>query len=469
MTAWIVALLVGAAAGWYARDRKAGPAGGLATRDVASPALLPEPALRWLLRAHGAVGVWLSEADLDGEGPSNERVIDAERLDVAQVVALDRRMERARDDGAPGVEQVDAGTFVVRARDGMAAGLLLPAAPAVDRIAEVEEDLDRLLEGLKRRPAIVALAQASADALAIESPGSVALRLAYQLERVLDAPVVVASRTGEQVIVAGVSGRADRRLVDRALPGDAPLAAVARGEAAGGRLDGAPLGAALEDRRTAPEAVLLLPIEAARERVGAVALWLPGGAEPIGARLAEIHECVRDAAPRLRSALAHHAERSKATTDRLTGLANRDVLERAMNREGGAAAGVLIALDIDHFKRLNDTLGHPAGDAALVHVARLLKGQVRASDVAARVGGEEFMLWLPNAPLAVGEQIAERIRARLADAVWEWRGSAWPLTASFGVAGAPDSSRSAANLPELADRALYQAKHEGRNRVVVTR
>jgi diguanylate cyclase (GGDEF)-like protein len=339
----------------------------------------------------------------------------------------------------------------------------------VARIAEVEEDLDRLLEGLKRRPAIVALAQASSDALAIESPGSVALRLAYQLERVLDAPVVVASRTGEQVIVAGVSGRADRRLVDRALPADAPLAAVARGEAAGGRLDGAPLGAAREDRRTSPEAVLLLPIEAARERVGAVALWLPGGAEPIGARLAEIHECVRDAAPRLRSALAHHAERSKATTDRLTGLANRDVLERAMNREGGAAAGVLIALDIDHFKRLNDTLGHPAGDAALVHVARLLKGQVRASDVAARVGGEEFMLWLPNAPLAVGEQIAERIRARLADTVWEWRGSAWPVTASFGVAGAPDSSRSAANLPELADRALYQAKQEGRNRVRVSR
>ena len=137
-----------------------------------------------------------------------------------------------------------------------------------------------------------------------------------------------------------------------------------------------------------------------------------------------------------------------------------------MNRPGHSA-GVLIAVDIDHFKTLNDTLGHAAGDAALVDVASLLRSHIRGSDVAARVGGEEFGIWLPGAPLEVGQRIAERTRARLADTSWDWQGNPWSLTASFGVAGCPDSTRSVQNLATLADKALYQAKREGRNKVSV--
>lgn len=137
-----------------------------------------------------------------------------------------------------------------------------------------------------------------------------------------------------------------------------------------------------------------------------------------------------------------------------------------MNRPGHAV-GVLIAVDIDHFKNLNDTLGHAAGDAALVHVAGLLRAHIRGSDVAARVGGEEFSIWLPGAPLDVGQRIAERSRARLAETPWEWQGNPWTLSASFGVAGCPDSSKSVQNLATLADKALYEAKRGGRNRVQV--
>ncbi len=465
MSMFLLALLVGIAVGWWWRGtRSAGEPVGLATRGDASPVLLPEPALRWLLRAHSALGVWLAEED--EEGPSNERVIDAERLPVAEVVALDRRLERARQEQRHGVERVESGTFVVRAADGLAVGMLLPPGQDTERLQEVEEDLDRLREGLKRRPAIVALAQAGSDSFAIESPGSVALRLAWQLERAVDAPVVVAVRSAGGVKVGGVSGKGDRRLQDRPVSPDTPLHDVATGTLDLHTTAALPAGGESGDRRQGTGKWLILPIMHRTERLGAVAVGFEEGAEPAGTRLAEIVEALREAAARLARGIEHADKSLEAETDRLTGLANRRALEAAMNRPGHAV-GVLIAVDIDHFKNLNDTLGHAAGDAALVHVAGLLRAHIRGSDVAARVGGEEFSIWLPGAPLDVGQRIAERSRARLAETPWEWQGNPWTLSASFGVAGCPDSSKSVQNLATLADKALYEAKRGGRNRVQV--
>ena len=79
--------------------------------------------------------------------------------------------------------------------------------------------------------------------------------------------------------------------------------------------------------------------------------------------------------------------------------------------------------DLDRFKLLNDTLGHPAGDAALIHFARIIQGQIRAVDIAARIGGEEFAIWLPKADLEVGSRIAERIRIKLGTTPWDWNGT----------------------------------------------
>jgi diguanylate cyclase (GGDEF)-like protein len=154
----------------------------------------------------------------------------------------------------------------------------------------------------------------------------------------------------------------------------------------------------------------------------------------------------------------------QAHVDPLTGLANRRALERAMQRHA-VTEGALVFADLDHFKLLNDSLGHPAGDAALVHFGRLLREQVRASDTAARIGGEEFALWLPGASLEVGIRIAERIRLKLGTTAWDWQGRVWPLGASFGVAACPATSRRIENLPAQADSALYVAKRSGRNRV----
>ncbi len=465
MTTLLLALVVGIAVGWWWRgSRAATDRPGLATRGDASPALLPEPALRWLLRAHAALGVWLAEED--EEGPSNERVIDAERLPVSEVVALDRRIEKARQEQRHGVERVESGTFVVRSAEGLAVAMLLPAGHATESLQEIEEDLDRLREGLKRRPAIVALAQAGSDSLAIESPGSVALRLAWQLERVVQGPVLVAVRTGKTVSVGGVSGKGDRRLQDRTVPAGAPLHDVAMGDLDLHTTSESPAGGDAGDRRQPAGPWLLFPIAHGHGRVGAVAIGYREGAETTGPLLAEVLEAAREAAPRLAHGIEHAGKALAAETDLLTGLANRGSMEAAMNRPG-QAVGVLITADIDHFKTLNDTLGHAAGDAALVHVARLLRSQIRGSDVAARLGGEEFGVWLPGAPLEVGQRIAERIRSRLAETPWDWQGNPWTLTASLGVAGCPDTTRSVQNLAGLADKAMYEAKRAGRNRVQV--
>ncbi|HET8633883.1 MAG TPA: hypothetical protein VFL88_07020, partial [Gemmatimonadales bacterium] len=154
MTPFILALIIGVVAGWYAHRRFGASAGrpGLATRPVAGPELLPEPALRWLLRAHGALGVWLSERAVGDDDPVIERVIDADRLSFNEVVSLDRRVESARDAERSGVERVEAGTLVIRSRNRFAVALLVPAG--VTPGPEVDEDLDRLLEGLKRRPEV---------------------------------------------------------------------------------------------------------------------------------------------------------------------------------------------------------------------------------------------------------------------------------------------------------------------------
>jgi diguanylate cyclase (GGDEF)-like protein len=158
----------------------------------------------------------------------------------------------------------------------------------------------------------------------------------------------------------------------------------------------------------------------------------------------------------------------EATRDRLTGLANRRALDGAMHRVG-LTRGAYVLADVDRFKALNDTLGHGAGDAALRHIAALLKQQLRGRDVAARIGGEEFVLWLPDVSYEEALLVGERVRDAIENSDWQWQGTPWLLTSSFGIAHWPETSRHVDNLFGQADAALYDAKRRGRNRVMGAR
>jgi len=164
--------------------------------------------------------------------------------------------------------------------------------------------------------------------------------------------------------------------------------------------------------------------------------------------------------------------RSLATTDPLTGLANRRHLfesgaqELLRARRAGMPLSVLM-LDIDHFKLVNDTHGHPAGDAVIQALARHCGDAVRAIDTVGRLGGEEFAILLPMTDCAGAREVAERLRAGIEAFVLEWEGHPLRFTVSIGVAEGRPHDENFTALIGSADRALYRAKHEGRNRVSV--
>ncbi len=161
-----------------------------------------------------------------------------------------------------------------------------------------------------------------------------------------------------------------------------------------------------------------------------------------------------------------------SSRDALTDLANRRSFEVALGREIDRVArsgepALLLALDIDHFKRVNDTYGHNAGDTVLKAVAVALVESVRPMDLVARVGGEEFAIILPNCPSAFGETVAERVRRRVERMpIPIGPGQSLAVTVSVGGAYAPQWVRSTTGLwMERADQQLYRAKALGRNLV----
>ncbi|MFK0088708.1 diguanylate cyclase [Pseudomonas sp. NPDC090755] len=154
-----------------------------------------------------------------------------------------------------------------------------------------------------------------------------------------------------------------------------------------------------------------------------------------------------------------------AQNDPLTGLANRRAMNEALETlDRDARHYAALALDIDRFKRVNDTYGHDVGDLALKQVALIIEQNAREGDLACRAGGEEFALLLPDTGLEQAGEIAERIRQSIASTPIEPVGT---LTISIGVACRSEQTQTSEAIIKCADQLLYRAKQEGRNRVVV--
>jgi two-component system, cell cycle response regulator len=158
-----------------------------------------------------------------------------------------------------------------------------------------------------------------------------------------------------------------------------------------------------------------------------------------------------------------------ALTDHLTGLANRRRFERQLEREITRTLRYtrpfcLLLLDIDHFKQVNDSYGHEAGDEAIRRIAKILQAGTRGIDTAARIGGEEFALLLTETELAAGLEVAERLRLAIKAEGIPVVGN---VTASFGVAEFPLCASTGRELLSVADTAMYEAKRQGRDRVIL--
>src|SRR2546430_6595151 len=207
-------------------------------------------------------------------------------------------------------------------------------------------------------------------------------------------------------------------------------------------------------------------IRAALIVISALLFWLMTSVAISESRGAELAQRNREAA------LLRERLQEQATRDKLTGLYNRHYVEewfglelRRAQRHGWPIAAIM--LDIDHFKRFNDTFGHEAGDLVLRELAGALGRTTRGSDVASRYGGEEFLVLLPECPFDAALRRAERMREEVAKLELRYGDKPLgPVTVSLGVAVFPDHTKESEELLRCADEALYAAKQAGRNRVV---
>ncbi len=233
------------------------------------------------------------------------------------------------------------------------------------------------------------------------------------------------------------------------------------------RLDGAnetetddkPLRAIIPIRLAAPAwAAMVLPANGSQAFASATLSSLMGLAH-----LAVLHADEAYAANRLRRTAEH---------DSLTGTQNRRALDRAIAREFKAhgvheAALSVLFIDIDLFKRINDSLGHACGDLCIRSIAASLRTALRPTDALGRYGGDEFLVLLPGRDGAAARIIAERLREAVEESQVYWQGALLPMTVSIGLATRREEDQAPVTLLERADKALYAAKHAGRNRVCV--
>jgi diguanylate cyclase (GGDEF)-like protein len=227
-----------------------------------------------------------------------------------------------------------------------------------------------------------------------------------------------------------------------------------------------------------PIAYLCLPLVAHGEALGVLHLASaaeqpPGAADLTPARQRLADAVARQLALSLANVKLRETLRVQSIRDPLTNLFNRRYMEEMLEREVRWGERKLrpvgvIMLDIDHFKQVNDTFGHDAGDAVLREVGTLLQSKVRAVDVACRYGGEEFVLILPEASMENTRRRAEQLRESAKRHHISHEGKAiGPVTISAGAAVFPDHGSTAEAVIRAADAALYRAKVAGRDRVVV--
>lgn len=358
--------------------------------------------------------------------------------------------------------------------------------PSPDALADAENQIRTLLLMQMQEAAAVSTRERFLELMSIlgrltrepktDSFANALAVSAMELGEATGAAVALWGEEGGRVLaVVGEDG--GPAVGDEFGPLESEMALAARGEGTllreNRRGEGGALAVAVPGERwiAEPRALAVIPLRDHEQGVIAVLAVWSSRYDEIRPEVVEALELLAPyAALQLFYALTYGSLREHAERDPLTGLHNRRVFEARL-----AAAEshflryrrpvALAILDIDHFKRVNDTYGHEAGDEVLRAVAASLRASLRDTDMAARLGGEEFVVLQPETTLAGAVDAAERLRRQIEEQVIEWRGERIPIRISVGVSAAPECVESVHDLVESADAALYASKNAGRNRV----
>ena len=277
---------------------------------------------------------------------------------------------------------------------------------------------------------------------------------------------------------AGASGSHDRVAADlegKEFPDNGGLVACA--VRLGSSLPGKELklaDAIVFDEATRMKGLLslkVLPLRAGENVLGTMVLGARTSGAYHGDAVRQLEVLAMQAGDSILRARLFEATERLATTDGLTGLVNHRTFQARLDEHLAAARRYgkkvsLLITDIDHFKSVNDTYGHPVGDRVLKDVARILQKEARTTDVVARYGGEEFALVMPETDQAGAMKTAERIREKVAQTAFQTGQGELRVTLSLGIATFPQDATSKADLIERADGGLYHAKRHGRNQSV---
>lgn len=454
---------VGAAGGLRRRRRTSG------SRRVPTPLASVEHVLDLIRRAHHADAVCLCACDAEPVVVSGSSPLEPEVAERAMSLA-----KLAMGDGRRHVIRGDETVVAVGDRKRGAAVVLASADISPDKVYAIASELRRLLAEFRVDLDPRWAGGPTPSAMPVDLPPrldtlpAIASGLCDRARTITGRPTAVVIRDPQTQVasVISVSNNADRRLIGVSVTPDSAVgrACMGDGAIAAGRSEDL-FGREPAERRQKTGEGTAYPLRDGRDGVGALVIFGPN--EDLDPAVRErVMWLAVDTGPRFAVAAAVRAAEERANTDDVTGLPNRAGLERAMAHASHGPCAVL-CVDLDDFKKIDDELGHAAGDAVLKQLARVFRGAIRDVDVAARVGGEEFVVWLPETDQKAARTVAERIRRTVADLEWEWAGAGVTLTCSIGVSARPETTSDIPNLIPAADAALDRAKRAGRNRVEV--
>jgi diguanylate cyclase (GGDEF)-like protein len=396
----------------------------------------------------------------------------------------------ARGAGLPDGAVISVNARPIRARDGnVVGGIAILGDVGARKRAEEElrsanSKLGEWVAELERRAQVTLLMNEMAELLqscrTMDEFSLVVSRFAARIfEREQGAVFVVSSSRSALELVTQWGGV---QVADRVFPPHGCWA-LRRGRIH--RSGGPTLGPECEHAHSTTDGeYICIPMMGQGEALGILHI---GRSTPGKAGTSDLSALVEESRLRTTIAVAEHVAlalanlklretlRMQAIRDPLTGLFNRRHMEESLERELVRAARsntsvAAMMIDIDHFKRFNDTFGHAAADFALRTTSELIRSSIRADDIACRYGGEELVVILPDTSIGEGRERAELLRAAINAQQLRFNGVALgAISASFGVAASPAHGNSSDSLLRNADEALYDAKRRGRNQVCVKR